>query len=85
MAEPDDLGLSGHRKVRVEQAAGEAALSVNAWLIRAANAALGSADQIRRAERRSNQLQSTDGPDATDETVDVLARTNYGDIVVRRA
>jgi DUF4097 and DUF4098 domain-containing protein YvlB len=32
-----------------------------------------------------NSLAATDGPEPSDETVDVRARTSYGDIVIRRA
>jgi DUF4097 and DUF4098 domain-containing protein YvlB len=32
-----------------------------------------------------NQLSATDSPEANDETLDVRARTGYGDIVIRRA
>ena len=32
-----------------------------------------------------SDLTSTDGPDASGETVDVLARTAFGDVVIRRA
>jgi DUF4097 and DUF4098 domain-containing protein YvlB len=35
--------------------------------------------------RVRNQLDITDGPQATDELLDVRARNSYGDIVVRRA
>jgi hypothetical protein len=43
---PQDL------KDRVEAAAGEAGISVNAWLVRSAAAALGESDLGRRRERR---------------------------------
>jgi hypothetical protein len=45
--------LSEHLKGRIEQAAGQAALSVNAWLVRAAAAALESDDPSHRADRRA--------------------------------
>ena len=32
-----------------------------------------------------NQLESTDGPQETDETIDLRARSSYGDIVIRRS
>ena len=35
--------------------------------------------------RVRNQLEGTDGPQATDETLDLRARNGYGDIIVRRA
>jgi DUF4097 and DUF4098 domain-containing protein YvlB len=35
--------------------------------------------------RIRNQLESADGPQETDETLDVRARSSYGDIVIRRA
>ncbi|HEX5400866.1 MAG TPA: DUF4097 family beta strand repeat-containing protein [Pseudonocardiaceae bacterium] len=35
--------------------------------------------------RVHNNMESTDGPAATDETVDVQAHTSFGDIVIRRA
>ena len=35
--------------------------------------------------RIRNQLESTDGPQETDETVDLRARSSYGDIVIRRS
>ena len=35
--------------------------------------------------RIRNQLESTDGPQETDETVDLRARSGYGDIVIRRS
>jgi DUF4097 and DUF4098 domain-containing protein YvlB len=35
--------------------------------------------------RVRNQLEAADGPQATDETLDLRARSSYGDIVVRRA
>jgi DUF4097 and DUF4098 domain-containing protein YvlB len=35
--------------------------------------------------RIRNQLESTDGPQETDETIDLRARSSYGDIVIRRS
>jgi len=35
--------------------------------------------------RIHNQLESADGPQETDETLDLRARSKYGDIVIRRA
>ena len=35
--------------------------------------------------RIRNQLESADGPQETDETLDLKARSSYGDIVIRRA
>jgi hypothetical protein len=43
------LRLPEHLKPRIEQAAGRAGLSVNAWLVRAVAAALDPDDQHRRA------------------------------------
>ncbi len=43
-----NLRLTDHLKARVEQAAGREGLSVNAWLVRAAAAALDRADPERR-------------------------------------
>jgi len=43
-----NLRLPDHLKARVEQAAGREGLSVNAWLVRAAAAALDRADPDRR-------------------------------------
>ncbi len=40
-------------KARVDQAAADEGLSVNAWLVRAAAAALGRADSSRQPDRRS--------------------------------
>ncbi len=45
--------LGEHLKGRVEEAASQAGLSVNAWLVRAAAAALESDDRSRRPERRA--------------------------------
>jgi hypothetical protein len=59
-AEGDEGGMSrinlrmpDHLKARVEHAAGSEGLSVNAWLVRAAAAALERADPSRRHERRA--------------------------------
>lgn len=46
--------LSENLKGRIEEAAGVAGLSVNAWLIRAASAALTPADRGVRTERRNS-------------------------------
>lgn len=45
--------LGEHLKSRIEEAAGSAGLSANSWLIRAATAALESADVGRGAARRA--------------------------------
>jgi hypothetical protein len=45
--------LAEHLKGRIEEAAGQAGLSVNAWLVRAAAAALESPDRSPRADRRA--------------------------------
>jgi hypothetical protein len=50
-----NLRLPDHLKTRVEQAAGIEGLSVNAWLVRAAAAALERTDAARRRERRAPQ------------------------------
>lgn len=50
-----NLRLPDHLKTRVEQAASGEGLSVNAWLVRAAAAALERADPARRRERRPGQ------------------------------
>ena len=47
-----NLRLPDHLKARVEQAAAGDGQSVNAWLVRAAAAALGRGGPSRRAERR---------------------------------
>lgn len=47
--------LSEHLKSRIEEAAGQAGLSVNAWLVRAATAALAAGDPGLRAGRRAPQ------------------------------
>lgn len=56
-----NLRLGQDLKDRVEEAAREAVLSVNAWLVRAAIAALGTEDDRRRPERpaaRGNERYS---------------------------
>jgi hypothetical protein len=45
--------LPDYLKVRIEQAAGVERLSVNAWLVRAAAAALDRSDGPGRRERRA--------------------------------
>ncbi|HEX4705284.1 MAG TPA: hypothetical protein VH352_24365 [Pseudonocardiaceae bacterium] len=45
--------LAEHLKGRIEEAASQAGLSVNAWLVRAASAALESDDPGRPADRRA--------------------------------
>jgi hypothetical protein len=47
-----NLRLPDHLKASVEQAAGQAGLSVNAWLVRAAAAAVEAGDPQRRPPRR---------------------------------
>jgi hypothetical protein len=49
-----NLRLPEHLKARIERAAAEAGLSVNAWLVRAAARALERTDPPRRRERRSS-------------------------------
>jgi len=49
-----------HLKSRIEEAAGREGLSVNAWLVRAVNAVLGTADK-RPDQRRSSNPQSFTG------------------------
>jgi HicB family len=60
--EPDDgamsrinLRMPDHLKARIEHAAGSQGISVNAWLVRAATAAVARGDADRPAERRSPQ------------------------------
>lgn len=48
-----NLRLPDHLKARIEQAADGEALSVNAWLVRAAAAALERKEQTRRREERA--------------------------------
>ena len=50
-----NLRLTDHLKARVEQAAGREGLSVNAWLVRAAAAALDRADPDRRRGSRASR------------------------------
>jgi hypothetical protein len=50
-----NLRLPDHLKSRVEQAAAGEGLSVNAWLVRAAAAALDRTDPARRRERHTSQ------------------------------
>ncbi len=50
-----NLRMPDHLKARVDQAAAAEGLSVNAWLVRAAAAALDRADPSRRQERRGPQ------------------------------
>ena len=45
--------LPEHLKARIEEAAGQAGLSVNAWLVRAAAAGLTSDDGSHRTDRRA--------------------------------
>jgi hypothetical protein len=47
-----NLRLPEHLKARVEEAAGRESLSVNAWLVRAAAAAVDQADRDQRPSRR---------------------------------
>ncbi len=48
-----NLRLAEHLKARVEAAAGQTGLSVNAWLVRAAAAALETDDPSRLSDRRA--------------------------------
>ena len=48
--------LTEHLKGRIEEAAAQAGLSVNAWLVRAASAALESGDRDRRPSDRHAPL-----------------------------
>ena len=50
-----NLRMPDHLKARIEQAAGSEGLSVNAWLVRAAAAALERTGPSRRRERRASQ------------------------------
>lgn len=50
-----NLRLPDHLKARIEHAAGGEGLSVNAWLVRAAGAALERTGPARRRERRTSQ------------------------------
>jgi predicted HicB family RNase H-like nuclease len=49
-----------HLKARIEEAAGREGLSVNAWLVRAVNAVLGTGGK-RPDQRRSSSGQSFTG------------------------
>ncbi|MEU8083007.1 hypothetical protein AB0B57_05245 [Micromonospora sp. NPDC049101] len=48
-----NLRLPDHLKASVEEAAGRAGLSVNAWLVRAVAGAIGAGDPERRPPRRA--------------------------------
>ncbi|MET7705922.1 hypothetical protein [Micromonospora sp. NPDC005413] len=48
-----NLRLPDHLKASVEEAAGRAGLSVNAWLVRAVAGAIGAGETERRAPRRA--------------------------------
>src|SRR5215204_3624380 len=50
-----NLRMPDHLKARIEQAAASEGLSVNAWLVRAAAAALERTGPSRRPERRASQ------------------------------
>jgi hypothetical protein len=50
-----NLRMPDHLKARIEQAAASEGLSVNAWLVRAAAAALERTGPARRPERRAGQ------------------------------
>jgi hypothetical protein len=50
-----NLRMPDHLKARIEQAAASEGLSVNAWLVRAAAAALERTGPSRRHERRASQ------------------------------
>jgi HicB-like protein involved in pilus formation len=50
-----NLRMPDHLKARIEHAAGSEGLSVNAWLVRAAAAALERTGPVRRRERRASQ------------------------------
>ncbi|HEX3211848.1 MAG TPA: toxin-antitoxin system HicB family antitoxin, partial [Actinomycetota bacterium] len=49
-----NLRMPDHLKARIEQAAASEGLSVNAWLVRAAAAALERTGPSRRPERRAS-------------------------------
>jgi len=51
-----NLRLPDHLKARIEEVAGIQGLSVNAWLVRAAAAALDRTDAARRRERQGPQF-----------------------------
>jgi hypothetical protein len=55
------LRLPDHLKPRIEEAAGRAGLSVNAWLVRAVSGALGTGDGGGRTERRGSLGQRYTG------------------------
>jgi len=50
-----NVRMPNHLKAQIEHAAGSEGLSVNAWLVRAAAAALERTDRDRRRERRAPQ------------------------------
>jgi hypothetical protein len=50
-----NLRMPDHLKARIEQAAGGEGLSLNAWLVRAAAAALDRTDPARRRQRYAPQ------------------------------
>jgi hypothetical protein len=50
-----NLRMPGHLKIRIEQAAANEGLSVNAWLVRAAAGALERTGPFRGHERRASQ------------------------------
>ncbi|MDF3301341.1 hypothetical protein [Streptomyces tropicalis] len=56
-----NLRLPAHLKVRAEEAAGRAGLSVNAWLVRAVSAAVDGGTQPRTAERARTVGQNFTG------------------------
>jgi hypothetical protein len=51
-----NLRLPDHLKASIEEAAGRAGLSVNAWLVRAAAAAVEAGDPPRRPARRAEPI-----------------------------
>jgi hypothetical protein len=51
--------LGEHLKSRIEDAAGQAGLSVNAWLVRAAATALDPDDGNRRSDRRGSDKRAS--------------------------
>jgi hypothetical protein len=53
-----NLRLPDHLKASIEEAAGRAGLSVNAWLVRAAASAVGGGDPDRRPTRRTESKSS---------------------------
>jgi hypothetical protein len=48
-----NLRLPDHLKASIEEAAGRAGVSVNAWLVRAAAGAVGAGEPVRRPARRA--------------------------------